>query len=166
MDPDIERRRFLNMFPAAPTAGSRSNEGGHAEAAAMYQLQGNQEMAAVRANYCEGNRPRQSSWQSYNSYTDQQELKGNVDQARLMQDPQWMEALLRLDMHTALLGISTIKLNQEARMFMHTMAVVLVWVFFNQGGFQTKAITSWGQVMLAIGRSSQRSSQQRPSSHS
>ena len=128
MDSDREvRRRFLNMFPATPTAGPRSNEGGHAEAAAMYQLQGNQEMAAVRANHYEGNnRARHASWHSYNSYTDQQELNGNVDQARLMQDPQWMEALLRLDMHTALLGISTIKLNQEARMFMHTMAVVLV----------------------------------------
>ena len=93
MDPD----RRLNMFPAALTAGSRSNdEAGNAEAAARYQLHGNDELAAavssIRANYYAGNRPRHLY--SYSPYAaDQQGLNGNVDQARLFQDPmQLMDA--------------------------------------------------------------------------
>ena len=98
MDPDRderERRRLLNLaaarLSAARTADgfSRSaSEGGGAEAAARYQLQGNQEMVAgssIRADYYAGHRPRHS----YNSYADQQgmdrteqlkKLENTVDQ--------------------------------------------------------------------------------------
>ena len=94
MDPDREeRRRCLNMFQASLTAASTSHEEADGEAAARYRLQGNEEMAAVpaiRADYYAGrNRPRNS----HILYTDKQGPNGNVDQARLMQNPmQWLNA--------------------------------------------------------------------------
>ena len=78
----------------------------------------------------------------------------------------WM-LMLRLDTHTILLGISTITLNQEARifamvlnpearMFMHAMATALASMFFHPGGFlQIIATTRLGQIILIIARSCQ-----------